>query len=474
MTFIQLAIFTAANLIAGMLTRTRLRVWILMTASLVLIYWLQPASPVRHLDFWLPTATLGLVLVVYGITRPVPRRFERSDLPAALTVAITVSLIAGMRYLSPICCLTPTPPPVFVQVLVGLLIWAALVALAYFTAGRKAASAAAAVLIVLAFLFLKNETLGAWASAVLRSFTGQNTALAKPGDLAWLGYSYVAFRLLHVILDYRAGRLGQEFALDEFITYAIFFPAYAAGPIDRVQRFSADLRRAERLDPPRFTDGMTRLLVGVFKKFALADTLALMALSPLNAGQLQSSGWAWVVVYAYALRIYFDFAGYTDIAIGLGLLAGVRLPENFNRPYRQPNLTVFWNNWHITLTQWFRGYFFNPLTRSLRSSKRKVSVPVIIFVTQLATMGLIGLWHGISWNFLAWGLWHGLGLFVHNRWREWAGPRLALETRPAAVQKALTFFGWALTFNFVALGWLWFALPAPEQSVSVFKLLFGF
>ncbi|MEW5831194.1 MAG: MBOAT family O-acyltransferase [Chloroflexota bacterium] len=473
MTFLQLAVFTAVSLLAGMLTRPRRRVWTLMTASLVLIYWMQPASPVRHLDFWLPTAALGLVLVVYGITRPVPRRFERNDLPAALTLLVTVSLVAGMRYLSPICCLTPTPPPVIVQVMTGLLILAGLVTLAYFTAGQKAASLAAAILILAAFLFLKNETLGQWASAVLRSFTGQNTSLAKAGDLAWLGYSYVAFRLLHVIQDHRAGRLGG-FSLDEFITYVIFFPAYAAGPIDRAQRFSADLRRAEPLDPSRFTDGAARLLVGVFKKFALADTLALAALSPLNAGQLQGSGWAWVLVYAYALRIYFDFAGYTDIAIGLGLLAGVRLPENFNRPYRQPNLTVFWNNWHITLTQWFRGYFFNPLTRALRSSKREVPVPVIIFVTQLVTMGLIGLWHGISWNFLIWGAWHGLGLFIHNRWREWTGPRLALETRPIAAQKALTFLGWALTFNFVALGWLWFALPAPEQSFNVLKLLFGF
>ncbi len=471
MTFLQLAIFTAVSLLAGMLTRTRLRTWTLMTASLVLIYWMQPASPVRHLDFWLPTAALGLILVVYGITRPVPRRFEPSDLPAALTLLVTVSLVAGMRYIS-LCCLTPPPPPVFVQVLIGLLIWSALAALAYFAAGKKAASLATAALILAAFLFLKNETLGTWASAMLRSFTGQNTSLAKAGDLAWLGYSYAAFRLLHVIQDHRAGRLG-EFALDEFVTYVIFFPAYAAGPIDRVQRFSADLRRAEQLDAARFTDGATRLLVGIFKKFALADTLALMALSPLNVGQLQSSGWAWVVVYAYTLRIYFDFAGYTDIAIGLGLLAGVRLPENFNRPYRQPNLTVFWNNWHITLTQWFRGYFFNPLTRALRSSKRKVPVPLIIFVTQLTTMGLIGLWHGISWNFLIWGAWHGLGLFVHNRWREWAGPRLALETRPAVVQRALAFLGWALTFNFVALGWLWFALPAPEQSFNVLKLLFG-
>jgi len=123
-----------------------------------------------------------------------------------------------------------------------------------------------------------------------------------------------------------------------------------------------------------------------------------------------------VLLYAYAFQIYFDFSGYTDIAIGLGRLLGIKLPENFNAPYLKPNLTYSGTIGNMTLTQWFRAYFFNPVTRALRSSKRKFSISGIVFITQMGTMVLIGLWHGVTWNFVAWGVWHGLGLFVHNRW----------------------------------------------------------
>ena len=110
-----------------------------------------------------------------------------------------------------------------------------------------------------------------------------------------------------------------------------------------------------------------------------------------------------VLLYAYAWRLYLDFSGYTDIAIGLGRLFGVRLPENFERPYLKPNLTTFWNSWHITLAQWFRAYFFNQLTRALRSRPRPLPAALIILIGQVGTMLLIGLWHGVTWNFVAWG-----------------------------------------------------------------------
>ncbi len=220
---------------------------------------------------------------------------------------------------------------------------------------------------------------------------------------------------------------------------------------------------------------MWRILSGAFKKFVLADGLALVALNSQNAAQIQSTSWAWVVLYAYALRIFFDFAGYTDIAIGLGRLAGFHLPENFERPYLKTNLTTFWNSWHMTLAQWFRSYYFNPLTRSLRGSKGKVALPAwaIILICQLTTMLLIGLWHGITVNFAVWGLWHGVGLFIHNRWSEWMRPRSAsLDNRPG-LQRSLKFAGWLLTFNFVVLGWIWFALPSPGMAWNYFRLLAG-
>jgi D-alanyl-lipoteichoic acid acyltransferase DltB (MBOAT superfamily) len=181
----------------------------------------------------------------------------------------------------------------------------------------------------------------------------------------------------------------------------------------------------------------------------------------------------WVILYAYAFLIYFDFSGYTDVAIGLGMLMGIRLPENFNRPYLQHNLTQFWNTWHMTLAQWFRAYYFNPLTRSLRASPRHIPVQWIIFIGQFSTMVLIGLWHGVTWNFAIWGAWHGLGLFAHNRWNEFVRVRLGQQPLQPRTQRLLGVGGILLTFNFVALGWVWFSLPTPELSLRVFSVLFG-
>jgi alginate O-acetyltransferase complex protein AlgI len=289
-------------------------------------------------------------------------------------------------------------------------------------------------------------------------------------DFRWLGFSYIVFRLLHTLFDRLSGRLPAV-SMGEYVVYVIFFPALAAGPIDRIERFIGDMRAPFVLRAEDTGEAGKRLLIGMFKKFAVADTLALIALNGNNALQVNSTGWAWVMLYAYAFQIYFDFSGYTDIAIGLGRLLGIKLPENFKSPYLKPNLTQFWNSWHMTLTQWFRAYYFNPVTRVLRSAKKPISIPAIIFLTQLSTMILIGMWHGVTWNFLLWGLWHGLGLFTQNRWSE--------RTKAGAAglsprwQTVLNTGGVFVTFNYVALGWVFFALPAPSSSLQFMQTLFG-
>jgi D-alanyl-lipoteichoic acid acyltransferase DltB (MBOAT superfamily) len=178
-----------------------------------------------------------------------------------------------------------------------------------------------------------------------------------------------------------------------------------------------------------------------------------------------------VLVYAYAFRIYFDFSGYTDVALGLGRWLGVRLPENFDRPYLKPNLTAFWNSWHMTLAQWFRAYYFNPLTRFLRESN--LPPVLVIFLCQATTMTLIGVWHALTWNFALWGLWHGLGLFAHNRWLAWSRGRFPLLERNATARRAWEVAGALLTFHFVTLGWVWFALPDFSLSMRTLLTLLG-
>jgi alginate O-acetyltransferase complex protein AlgI len=407
------------------------------------------------------------------MTRPVPGLLPRQDALTAALAAGIMLLVALTRYVEPLCCLTPTRPPAAGQVLLGLAL------VGFFTylvvrllAGKQAWLNAMIVAILLLFVVLKSEALAQVASTGLRSLAGQDPTLATPFDIRWLGFSYVAFRLLHTLRDRLLGRL-PDLSLQEFLVYIIFFPAFNSGPIDRVQRFTQDLHQPFNLSTDQTLAAGRRILVGVFNKFVLADTLALIALNATNASQVNSGGWLWVLVYAYALRIYLDFAGYTDIALGLGLLLGVRLPENFERPYQKPNLTAFWNSWHITLAHWFRAYYFNPLTRALRTSQRKIPLALIIFSGQATTMLLIGLWHGISWNFAIWGLWHGIGLFIHNRWMEFLRPRPLEWQGRSSLKRLVEGGGVLLTFHYVTLGWVWFALPSLSLSWGVLSGLFG-
>ena len=258
----------------------------------------------------------------------------------------------------------------------------------------------------------------------------------------------------------------------EYYNNVLFFPALPAGPIDRIERFVKNLRAEETPSINRVMDGFERVLMGLVKKFVVADSLALISLNAANALQVTSFTWRWVLVYAYAIQIFFDFSGYTDIAIGMARWMGIRLPENFNRPYLKSNLNQFWNNWHITLTQWFRAYYFNPITRALKTSRVKYSPLAIILFGQVSTMVIIGLWHGMTWNFVAWGFWHGIGMFIQNRWSE-NSQRWTDWINKTKTGNLARIVSTVLTFHYVAMGWVWFALPDIGTSFLVLKHLVG-
>jgi alginate O-acetyltransferase complex protein AlgI len=444
-----------------------------MVASILAIYWLQPATPIRHLDFWLPTACLTLTILTWGLTRPNNAPNMRSNLMAGLVIAAVIILIGLTRYLGPLCCLTPTRPPELYEIVLVLVIISLISILAtQFGTGRVALIYGIIAFVIVLFIIQKSEPLAKLASMGLRSLNSQPANLASAIDIRWLGFSYVAFRLMHTLRDRLNGKL-PDLTLTEFVTYVIFFPAYSAGPIDRVQRFIQDLHQSHQLTFDSTLLGGKRILLGIFSKFVLADGLALIALNSSNSSQVNSTGWLWVLLYAYALRIFFDFSGYTHIAIGIGQLLGIQLPENFERPYLKQNLTLFWNSWHMTLAQWFRAYFFNPLTRALRSEPRSLPLPLIIFIGQLSTFILIGLWHGISWNYAIWGAWHGFGLFIHNRWSDLIRMKVAGLDRRPYLKRLVSICGTVITFHYVSLGWVWFALSTPAQSWNTFLKLLG-
>jgi len=441
-----LLVFILAGLAIGWLRPKRWLNILLVALSVFSIYWLQPLTPIRNLNFYLPTLSIWLTVWVWAITYPANRT---EDQPTPEQISNHPGEKASRR---------------------RALIW-----------GSPALLFLTGSLIIGLFIILKSEPLSRLVSSGLRSLNGQSPELAAPSDLTWLGFSFLAFRLLHTIRDRQANRL-PAYSLSEFAVYALFFPAAISGPIDRSQHFIPEIRQVARLSrepdwiqrsAQNSFDGMQRILIGSFKKFVLADSLALFALNPLNAEQTRTSGWMWVLLLAFSARIYLDFSGYTDIALGLAHLMGVQLPENFNRPYTRQNLTLFWNSWHITLAQWFRSYVFNPFTRTLRNKKFGLPAWLVILLGQTLTMALIGVWHGITWNFLIWGLWHAGGLFIQNRWSGWVQPRLEGRAIPVYIRGGLQAGSWLITFLFVSLGWVWFALPTPQMAIAVFIKLAG-
>jgi D-alanyl-lipoteichoic acid acyltransferase DltB (MBOAT superfamily) len=475
MTIIQILIIVFFVLLFAIIKRGR--DLFLLIASVLVMFWLQPALPIRGFDFWIPIATLILTIFSWLITTD--NALNRKNIFTLVAIASIILLINSTRYFSFAQIFTPSRPPQIEITLIIFLIFGFVLFLlrkipAWFRQSQPAAFLTFGLMLLLGlFLILKIPAWTLWLSSSLRGLVGQSVETASAFDIRWLGFSYVAFRLIHTIRDKQAGRLPSV-NLGEYITYVIFFPAFTAGPIDRIERFIKDLRQPfEGLDSEIFFSAGQRLLVGLFKKFVVADALALIALNDTNATQVNSTGWLWILVYAYAFQIYFDFSGYTDIALGIAKLIGINLPENFASPYLKPNLTQFWNNWHITLTQWFRSYFFNPVTRWLRSWQKPLSIPMMILLTQVATMLLIGFWHGVTWNFTIWGLWHGLGLFIHNRWSDFTKAKTAKWANTSFRQSLLNVSGIIFTFHFVALGWIFFALSSPVTSWQVILRLFG-
>jgi D-alanyl-lipoteichoic acid acyltransferase DltB (MBOAT superfamily) len=465
----QIAASILTSILVGALTRGTRRTYSLLALSALAVYWFQPVVPLRSFDFWIPTLSLALVLLTWFLTSQ-PGAWKTKQNLTGLLIIVGVGAAVNLTRHLPEPVITTTTPPRFVLFAAFLVMTGIALTISSLLSRRFASTLSLfTVLLVSILIVLKSPVLSLQASIFFRTVMDRPLETASALDLRWLGFSYIAFRLIHVLRDKQTGRL-PELSLPEFGTYVVFFPSLSAGPIDRAERFAKDLRNEFVLTQGETLLAGQRIILGLFKKFVIADALALIALNDALAGQVHSSGWMWFHLYAYAFQIYFDFSGYTDIAIGIGRLAGVKLPENFLSPYTRPNLTQFWNSWHMTLTQWIRSYFFNPFNRWIRGYKN-LPAWTMLLLGQLATMLLIGLWHGITWNFILWGAWHGFGLFLQNRWSDFARTRIT-PSNPR-VQTALQFGGALFTFHFVALGWVFFALSEPALSVQVLSKLLG-
>lgn len=263
-----------------------------------------------------------------------------------------------------------------------------------------------------------------------------------------LGISYIAFKHVSYLTDIKWGLVkpGRFF---DFLLYSSLFTIFVAGPIERFERFKPQVERNKI--PFAWADfeyGFMRIVFGMFKKLVIADWLGFF-INPIWHAPHHYSQWIRLLaLVGYSFQIYFDFAGYSDMAIGSSRLFGIRIMENFANPYLAPNISQFWRRWHISLSDWIRDYLFFPLS-GLSSSK----IWLIFFVPVIA-MALCGLWHGAAWTFIFWGIWHGLGLVAYQIWSNTKRKNKALAK--ATKSPWFLYAGIIMNFCFVTLGWWWF------------------
>jgi len=284
-----------------------------------------------------------------------------------------------------------------------------------------------------------------------------------------LGISFFTFQLVSYLLDVNRGKIKAESNLTRLATYIMMFPHLIAGPIVRYAEIAKDLRQ-KTVTLERVGLGVQYFVVGLCQKVLIANTVAPVAdaIFTLPKEQLGSVA-AWLGIVAYTLQIYFDFCGYSNMAIGLAFLLGFHFPKNFDYPYSAKSVTEFWRRWHMTLSFWFRDYVYIPLGGNRKGNNATLRNLVIVFF-------LVGLWHGAAWTFVAWGLYHGLFLLIER-----AGWGRIVARFPRGLRVAYTLvvvmFGWVLfraaTFHqavFFSHAMIGGGVPGP-LPVPILKLL---
>ena len=309
-------------------------------------------------------------------------------------------------------------------------------------------------------LFLIGLAVAPWDAALAAKLATQTSGLL-PGAPP-LGVSFFVFEFVHYLLEVRRGGEPVRSPL-RFVLFTLFFPSLVAGPIKRYPQFLASLDEgcSRRWRAADLSDGLRRIALGYLKKVVIADNLTFFIDQHQPQFEALGLGGRWLLLSAIALRILMDFSGYSDIAIGFARLLGVQLPENFNWPYLARNLQDFWLRWHISLSSWIRDYIYIPLGGSRHGVPRRL-------LNGLVAFGLCGLWHGAAWNFVVWGLYHGVGLGLCATYRGLPG----LGASVSRILDKEPFAGLVLTQLYVWLGWLLFFYPLPE-AWRMCRLLFA-
>ena len=274
-------------------------------------------------------------------------------------------------------------------------------------------------------------------------------------DLALpIGISFYTFQALSYVIDVYRGDVKATKNPIDFGAYLTMFPQLIAGPIVRYKTIEKELKNPD-ISIDNFSAGISRFIIGLGKKVIIANSVGRVwsEISKISADEL-SMATAWIGIIAFTLQIYFDFSGYSDMAIGMGRMLGFHFLENFDHPYESKSITEFWRRWHMSLGTWFREYVYYPLGGSKKGTKRQL---LNIFIVWMLT----GFWHGASWNFLIWGIYYALLLFVEKLWL-----LKGLKKAPGALSSVYTMF-------FVALGWAIFSWQDMTDATAFFASMAG-
>ena len=266
-----------------------------------------------------------------------------------------------------------------------------------------------------------------------------------------IGISFYTFQSISYLVDVYRGQISASSNFLDYAFYMTFFPHLVAGPIVRASDFLGQVNQPERPNSYVFKESFVRILLGLIKKLFIADYLAKYVDMVFENPGFYSGAENLLAVFAYTFQIYFDFSGYSDIAIGLALLVGYRLKENFDNPYNATNITVFWRKWHISLSSWLRDYVYIPL-----GGNRKGEFNTYLFL--LMTMLIGGFWHGASWKFVFWGAAHGLALGFHK-----------LIKAKIPDHWLLNALGWLATFLFVSFCWIFFRASDFPAALEIIE-----
>ncbi len=269
-----------------------------------------------------------------------------------------------------------------------------------------------------------------------------------------LAISFFTFQKFAYITDsYKGETKNYDFL--NFCLFVAFFPQLIAGPIVHHKEIMPQFQDVSKkqFNADNFTRGLYIFLLGLIKKIAIADTFAMVANAGYGDTAALSFADSWITSVSYAVQLYFDFSGYSDMAIGAGLLFNITLPLNFNSPYKSLNLQDFWRRWHMTLGNFLREYIYIPLGGNRKNEFTTLNNLMITFLVG-------GIWHGANWTFLIWGFMHGFGLIIHRLWQK------------TSIQMP-DVLGWVITFLYVNFAWVFFRATSVHEAMAVLKSMFG-